>query len=92
MMSTKSADNMPTQRITVVRLITEDMGYCCPHFFFKRFRLTGLIAARLGMSKRAVQYAKARVNSGCSTCEHKPNCMARYLHVRSSMHDLPKDR
>lgn len=73
---------MTTKRITVSSLITEDMGYCCLWFFFKRFRRTGLIAARLGLSKRAVQYAKARVDSGCTACPHKANCMARYLNIR----------
>jgi len=43
---------------TILSLIRK-LGYCCEHRFFSLYRQTGLIAARLGVSDRAVRYRKA---------------------------------
>ena len=60
-------------RPTVKSLITKDLGYCCLWFFFKHYRNTALIAARLGVTQRAVQIAKAEAREGC--CEGRPGCL-----------------
>jgi hypothetical protein len=62
-------------RPTVRLLVTQDLGYCCEWFFFTRFRNTALIAARLGVTERAVRYAKARVDNGQAKCEGCSKCL-----------------
>ena len=61
-------------RQTVRVLITQGLGYCCPWFFFQHFRRPGIIADRLGVTKRAVQYLKADVRDGVEVCQNCPNC------------------
>lgn len=51
------------------------LGYCCPWAFFSIFRKTAVIADRLGMTQRAVQMAKRRVDEGEWKCEQCGNCM-----------------
>lgn len=75
-------------RPTVRILITQGLGYCCPWFFFQHFRQTGLIAARLGVTERAVRYAKARVDDGEGRCEGCPDCM----HKRVTLEGNPRKR
>ena len=58
-------------RPTVLSMVTQDMGYCCLWFFFSRFRRTGLIAARLGVSPQAIRQNKA----SCGGCQSKASCM-----------------
>lgn len=75
-------------RLTVRALITEKppsgLGYCCMWFFFKRFRQTALIAARLGVTDRAVRTAKASAKEGsCAGC---PSC----LHARFTLEGEPR--
>ena len=60
-------------RPTVISMITQDLGYCCGWFFFSRFRKTGLVAARLGVSPQAIRQNKAT----CGGCKHAENCMDR---------------
>lgn len=62
-------------RLTIKMMIEEDLGYCCEWAFFDLFKRTALIAARLGVTTRAVKYHKAAVREGCKTCEGKPNCL-----------------
>lgn len=64
-------------RITLRNLITspDGLGYCCLWFFFKRYKSTSLIATRLGVSERAVRYAKASVTNGNEGCVGCANCM-----------------
>lgn len=62
-------------RPTVRSLICSDLGYCCPWFFFSHEKRTALIAARLGMSERAVRYAKAEALSSPCGCEGRETCM-----------------
>lgn len=68
-------------RPTVKSLVTEDLGYCCEWFFFTRFQRTSVIAARLGVNRRAVQYARARVEKGECNCEANPRCMKKVLKI-----------
>ena len=62
-------------RITVEHLITEGLGYCCPWFFLTRFKKTGVVAARLGVSRQAVLYARNRVHNGEWECKKTDKCM-----------------
>ena len=67
------------QRQTVKRLITEPrpygLGYCCIYAFFRLFKRTGLIAARLGLTDRAIRYHKMAYKDGDMHCEKCPNCL-----------------
>ena len=80
-MSTLPNGNPPTKRPQPLfhHLITQGLGYCCEWFFFSRYGRTGLIAARLGVSKRLVQYARSRMKNGECSCEHSPNCMKKFV-------------
>ena len=70
-------------QITIVALITEPppsgLGYCCEWFFFSRFKRTALIAARLGVTPRAVCYHKEAWRAGECACEGKPNCLLKRI-------------
>lgn len=76
-------------KITVRLLLTaphpSGLGYCCPWLFFRHFKQTGLIALRLGVTDRAVRYAKAEAR--CASCEGKANCMKR--EVAKALRSLP---
>lgn len=76
-------------RLSVKSLITQDLGYCCLWFFFTRYKKTGLIAARLGVTERAVRYAKAEVRSGCSKCEGREACMNAKITLAMTPRRLP---
>ena len=71
-------------RPTVKSLITQDLGYCCQWFFFKHYRNTALIAARLGVTQRAVQLAKADVKNGFCQCEGRPGCLNNKITLEGS--------
>lgn len=58
-----------------IRLICGDLGYCCIYAFFRLFKRTGLIATRLGMSRRTVQLYKVRWRAGEFKCEGCKNCL-----------------
>jgi hypothetical protein len=62
-------------RPTVKSLIIEDLGYCCLWFFFKHYRQTGVVADRLGVTPRAIRYAKADVDEGREVCRGCANCL-----------------
>lgn len=66
-------------RITVKSLICDPsgLGYCCEHLFYSRYKSCPLIAARLGMSVRAVEYGMNKFRKGEFKCEGHPNCMIR---------------
>ena len=63
--------------ITVKALITapppSGLGYCCEWLFFQKFKRTGIIAERLGVTPRAVKYHKAEAKKG--KCEGCTRCM-----------------
>lgn len=71
--------NKKPRHLSVELLITEGLGYCCAWVFFMRYKRTALIAARLGVTTRAVRYAKARFNSGEIKCNNCANCMGKKL-------------
>ena len=56
-------------------MIEEDLGYCCQWFFFTHYKRTALIASRLGVSERAVRYAKAEALGRPPQCEGREACM-----------------
>lgn len=66
-------------RPTIHSLIVDDLGYCCEFFFFSRYKQTAVIAARLGVTTRAVKYHKAAVRDGCEKCPGAANCMKAIL-------------
>ena len=76
-------------RLTVRILVTQDLGYCCPYFFFTHFRNTALLAARLGVTDRAVRYAKAAVDDGHSVCEGSASCLRRKITTQGTPRKLP---
>ncbi len=54
-------DNTAKRRFSIIeKMICTDLHYCCLWAFFKLYKQTGLIAARLGVSSRAIRYLKAR--------------------------------
>lgn len=56
-------------RITIHWMITHDLKYCCMWSFFKLYADPSLIAARLGVTDRAVRGARARAKTaGCTGC------------------------
>lgn len=52
------------------RSLIASLHYCCPYAFFRLFKQTGLIAARLGLSERTVRRWKHRPK----TCEKLACC------------------
>lgn len=62
-------------RITLKKLICDGLGYCCEFSFFKLHRRTALIAARLGVTERAVRYHKAQFRRGEFQCCKAQNCL-----------------
>lgn len=83
-MTRENQNNKP--RGLVHRLITQELGYCCPWAFFYAFRRTAMIALRLGVETRSIRKWKARVKAGEVTCEGCPGCMrqAVILHRKKS--------
>ncbi len=67
-------------------LITEDLGYCCPWFFFTHFRKTQVITDRLGLHYKTVQAAKREALAG--KCEGRANCM----HALVTLEGSPRKR
>jgi len=63
------------KRILIKDLITSGLKYCCPYGFFKMHKRTGLIAARLGVTERAVRYWKMAFKQGDLKCEGCKNCL-----------------
>lgn len=66
-------------RLTVRLMIVEDLGYCCPKFFFETYKKTALIAARLGVSERAVRYARDAARDEPLTCSTCKRCLREKL-------------
>lgn len=60
-------------------LIREGLGYCCLWAFFARYKRTGMIAARLGVTERAIRYHKADFRAGCLKCEKREKCLKEHL-------------
>jgi len=69
----KRRQNPPPDRLR--DLIRDGLGYCCEYAFFRLHKRTGLIAARLGVSDRAVRYHKAAFKAGDLKCECTDRCL-----------------
>lgn len=76
-------------RPTVKSMITQDLGYCCPWFFFTHYRQTGLIAARLGVTPQAIRYAKAEALSRPCNCEGRETCMNKLITRAGTLRKMP---
>jgi hypothetical protein len=74
----------PAKGQSIPELVTNDLGYCCVYFFFTRYRKTALIAARLGVTDRAVRYVKARVRDGESKCTECERCLLKQMRTPNS--------
>lgn len=64
-------------RLTIKSLIEVDLGYCCEWMFFwiyRQNRYTPIIAARLGVSLRAVQQHKNAYRRGELKCRNSSTC------------------
>lgn len=55
-------------------LIVSNLGYCCEWFFFSCYTDTNLIAARLGVTPRAVRYHIQAFKKGDLTCQNSERC------------------
>lgn len=64
-----------TTRLTVQKLICEDLNYCCEWAFFTLHKRTALIAHRLGVTPRAVRYHKAQMREGELCCQNTKRCL-----------------
>ena len=64
------------RRRNTVESLIRDLGYCCMWGFFRFVsKRTGMIAARLGVTERAVRYAKAKFASAEIRCENRESCL-----------------
>lgn len=72
------------KRFTIEHAITspDGLGYCCQWAFFKLYDDTALIAARLGVSDRAVRYKLADFKRGTMCCRGRPSCIITKLPVK----------
>jgi len=71
----RALSNNKPRRLTVARMITEDLGYCCEYKFFSLYKDTPLVAARLGIDERTVRKHKAALAEGRLVCKNAGNCM-----------------
>jgi len=60
-------------------MIVEGLGYCCPYAFFRIFRdkPSRLLAARLGVTFRAINHHRQMLREGTSVCLAAECCMKR---------------
>jgi len=73
-MSKLSRDN--PRELSIASLITTGLGYCCEAYFWERFKnvSTELIAARLGVTERAVRTHRAAYRQGEFECQKNVKC------------------
>jgi hypothetical protein len=67
-------------------MVEVDLNYCCLWFFLTRFRRSRVVADRLGVDIRSVNYARERVKSGEEKCKKCERC----LHKLVTMELVPK--
>lgn len=53
--------------VSIKSMIVKDLGYCCEGRFFDLYPQTTLIAARLGVSERAIRKHRAAAKH-CASC------------------------
>jgi len=73
------------KRNSIEWLIWDGLGYCCEWKFFSLYHDCEVIAARLGVTSRAVRNHKARFEAGELCCEHRPDCLAVKLHPKPNL-------
>ena len=61
------------------QLVCDNLGYCCPFFFFAYFPSASLVEARLGISKDTVLEWQRKARTGRIACTGSPKCMSRLL-------------
>ena len=65
--------SVPPPKLSLEKMVKEDLGYCCLEFFFLRYRKTETIALRLGLTQGTVRKWKHQVDQGlygdCNDCE-----------------------
>lgn len=72
-----------SRRITVDMLVN-DLGYCCAWVFFKVYNktTTSIIAARLGVTTRAIRYKRCDFGSSKMACPNQKDCMKKAFERR----------
>lgn len=65
----------------IASLITDGLGYCCEAWFWTHFKevSTELIAARLGVTDRAVRKHRAAFRRGEMKCENQATCLSKRI-------------
>lgn len=71
-------------RQTVKYLIEDGLGYCCQYAFWSAMakKETALIAARLGVTERAVRKARAAFREEMFDCEASFGCLEERLKLQ----------
>lgn len=69
----------PHNRSQMEKAICDGLAYCCTYAFFRVNKRTGMVAARLGFTDRAVRYWKAQFRNGELGCEKRDCCMLKAL-------------
>ena len=72
---TRGLSTVKVDTNSIESLIVDGLGYCCEWKFFQLYKDTELIAARLGMSERAVRRHKQWAANGTTGCEFRKNCL-----------------
>lgn len=71
-------------RESTKELICKGLGYCCEYAFFNAHKHVRpyLIAARLGVSKKTVQYKRVLFNEGEMKCQNHRHCIEKLRQKR----------
>lgn len=66
-------------------MLTRNLGFCCQYAGLEANRRVSspLLAARLGVSDRAIRYKYESLAEGSIRCEGCLNCMKGKLHARA---------
>lgn len=66
-------------------MLTRNLGFCCQYAGLEaNRRVSGvLLAARLGVSDRAIRYKYESLADGTIRCENCSTCMKEKLHARA---------
>lgn len=67
-----SNNNPRVERISIPSMICKDLGYCCTYAFFAIHKDNALVAARLGVTSRAVRYRRAETQQ----CTGSERCLS----------------
>lgn len=70
-------------------MVEEDLGYCCLWFFLSHFRRSRVVADRLGVDIRTINYARERVRSGEEKCKQCDRCMHKVVTLSGEARKVP---